>query len=145
MKKYILAWLLGIVMVGAGCNQTNSVSTSPQPSQKPVSLQPLATDTARQVFDKLAEAHRRQDIEAYKKILTKADAAETAKLQAISQETRIAKDIEFISEKIEGNTVVITGRLTSQSDQKRVFGYVFVREDGIWKYDAAASLNRLGK
>lgn len=157
MKKLAIVFALlfvGLFLTacGSGDNQVANTGDNGPVVTSSVKATPSA-DSAIGTFNKVKEAYNKNDLNLFKQQLTKASvdalnaiAPTQGEYLNVEEVTiTLSKDAEFIKETKEGDKSIITAKVTSRDGKVSNLDHIFVKENGVWKFDWVASLERAGK
>ncbi len=102
-------------------------------------LSPVST------FNKLKEAYNKKDMEMHKEYITKKSVEMIEQMIEAGWGYEMPQDIMFVSESKDKEKIIIKCTEIDRDGNKKEIDYIFVVEDGTWKYDEVATMeNTMG-
>ena len=103
----------------------------------------LAQDLSpRATFDKLKEAYNKKDIEMYKEYITKGSVEMIGQMLKAGWRYEMTRDLVFVNESEDKEKTIIKCIEIDADENKKEVDYIFVIEDGVWKYDEVATMEK---
>lgn len=96
----------------------------------------------RATFDKLKEACNKKDIEMYKEYITKGSVEMIGQMLKAGWRYEMTRDLVFVNESEDKEKTIIKCIEVDADENKKEVDYIFVIEDGVWKYDEVATMEK---
>ncbi len=96
----------------------------------------------RSTFDQLKEAYNKKDIGMYKEYITKKSVEMIEQMIEAGWGYEMPQDIMFVSESKDKEKTIIECIEIDKDGNKKEIDYIFVVEEGMWKYDEVATMEK---
>ena len=125
-----------VITEPTGPDETTENKTIPEPEPEVQNL------SLRETFDKIKEAYNKRDIEMYKKYITKDSVELIEQMMGAGWSYDMSTDVTFINESKDDEMTMVRCMEMDRDGNENEIDYIFVVEDGVWKYDEIATIEK---